>query len=106
METSSKETWLKIFNDNYNEASPQAQELKDYVKNNYQGSSYIPWAVMQRTIFQQDPSAEFTIHENEKGGTVFIDEGMVETFEPALNNDEWTNKYTAISWRNYFVKIS
>jgi hypothetical protein len=106
METSTRETWLKFFNDNYNEASPQAQELKDYVKDNYKGISYIPWAVMERMVFQQDPGAEFTIHENKNGGTVFMDEGTVETHEPTLNDGEWVTKYTSISWRNYFVKIS
>lgn len=53
--------WLEQFNENYYGRSPQAKELEQFMKSNYQGSSYIPWATMERIVYQQDPEADFRI---------------------------------------------
>lgn len=53
--------WLEQFNENYYGRSPQAKELEQFMKSNYQGSSYIPWATMERLVYQQDPEADFRI---------------------------------------------
>lgn len=52
--------WLTMFEANYNGETPQAKELEQYIKKNYNGSTYIPWATMERMVYQQDPNAEFT----------------------------------------------
>lgn len=53
--------WLEQYNENYYGRSPQAKELEQFMKSNYQGSSYIPWATMERLVYQQDPEANFRI---------------------------------------------
>jgi hypothetical protein len=53
--------WLTMFEANYNGETPQAKELEQYIKKNYNGSTYIPWATMERMVYQQDPSADFRI---------------------------------------------
>jgi hypothetical protein len=53
--------WLEQFTENYYGRSAQAKELEQYLKQNYNGSSYIPWATMERLVYMQDPSAEFRI---------------------------------------------
>jgi hypothetical protein len=53
--------WLEQFNENYYGRSPQAKELEQFMKSNYQGSNYIPWATMERLVYQQDPEADFRI---------------------------------------------
>lgn len=53
--------WLTMFEANYNGDTPQAKELEQYIKKNYNGSTYIPWATMERMVYQQDPTAEFVI---------------------------------------------
>jgi hypothetical protein len=53
--------WLEQFTENYYGRSAQAKELEQYLKQNYNGSSYIPWATMERLVYMQDPDAEFRI---------------------------------------------
>lgn len=57
----SSKDWLAMFEANYNGETPQAKELEQYIKKNYNGSTYIPWATMERMVYQQDPEAEFII---------------------------------------------
>ena len=53
--------WLEQFTQNYHGKSEQARELEQFLKKNYQGSSYIPWATMERMVYQQDAEATFRI---------------------------------------------
>lgn len=53
--------WLEQFTENYYGRSEQAKELEQHLKQNYNGSSYIPWATMERLVYMQDPDAEFRI---------------------------------------------
>jgi hypothetical protein len=54
-------TWLEQFTQNYQGKSEQGRELEQFLKKNYQGSSYIPWATMERMVYQQDPEATFKL---------------------------------------------
>lgn len=106
-----KDVYLKQFNANYYGETKEAKELEKYVKDGFQGGTYIPWAVMQRLLKQQDPEFDFTIHENEKGGTVFWEHGTNTTMLPFYGkgvdgNDMVENELTQIEWHNYFVKVS
>lgn len=105
-----KDVYLKQFNDNYYGKTDQAKELEKYVKDGFSGGTYIPWAVMQRLLKQQDPDFEFDIHENENGGTVFWEKGTNDTIEPYYINKEGNSdvgvEETSIQWNNYFVKVS
>lgn len=53
--------WLEQFTENYYGRSTEAWELAHFLKQNYNGSGYIPWATMERMVYQQDPNAEFRI---------------------------------------------
>ena len=53
--------WLEQYKLNYNGASDEAKELASFVKDNYKGNAYVPWATMERLIYQQDPNADFTV---------------------------------------------
>lgn len=53
--------WLSMWNDNYYGKSPQAKELEEVLKKNYQGHGYIPWATMVRMMYQQDADADIEV---------------------------------------------
>lgn len=78
------EKWLKQFNDNYNGVSEQGKELEKHIEK-IKNASYIPWAVMERMIYQQDPSASFEKIYNKYGGLVFTDSAVILTEQPAKN---------------------
>ena len=67
------EKWLKLFKDNYEGKTNEAKEVADFLKNTYNGASYIPWATMERLTYLQDPSAEFGTIPNKEGGLVWTD---------------------------------
>ena len=67
------EKWLKLFKDNYEGKTNEAKEVADFLKNTYNGASYIPWATMERLTYLQDPGAEFGTIPNKDGGLVWTD---------------------------------
>lgn len=95
--------WLKQYKENYEGKSPEANEVADYVKENYKGNAYIPWATMERLTYMQDPNAKFEKIRNEKGGLVhtdsFVNENLVE------NKDGIVSK-TSAAVVSHFVKVS
>jgi hypothetical protein len=68
--------WLEQFTQNYQGKSEQGRELEQFLKKNYQGSSYIPWATMERMVYQQDPEATFKLRTS---GNEFSDGNIVWT---------------------------
>ena len=95
--------WLKVYKDNYEGKSPEANEIAEYVKETYNGASYIPWATMERLTYMQDPNAKFEKIRNEKGGLVhtdsFINENCTENKEGIVNK-------TSAAVVSHFVKVS
>lgn len=81
-----------MFEANYNGDTPQAKELEQYIKKNYNGSTYIPWATMERMVYQQDPSAEFRI------------EGLKTNHKALKTNDG--EKITEVEFFVHMVEIS
>ena len=55
------EKWLKQFKENYEGKSPEAKALEPFLKENYKGNFYIPWATMERLVYSQDPNANFDV---------------------------------------------
>jgi hypothetical protein len=88
----SSKDWLAMFEANYNGETPQAKELEQYIKKNYNGSTYIPWATMERMVYQQDPSAEFII------------QGLDSTDNTIRTNDG--EKITEVNFFVHMVSIS
>lgn len=66
-----KEIWKKIFTENYLGQSAEAKELEGFLKKTYKDMSYIPWATMERMLYQQDPEAQVDVIRNNEGGFVF-----------------------------------
>lgn len=95
--------WLKQYKENYEGKSTEAKSVAEYLKENYKGNAYIPWATMERLTYMQDPNATFTKIRNEKGGLVhtdsFVNENLVE------NKDGIVSK-TSAAVVSHFVKVS
>lgn len=96
-------TWLKQYKENYDGKSAEAKSVADYLKENYKGNAYIPWATMERLTYMQDANAKFEKVRNEQGGLVhtdsFINENLVE------NKDGIVNKTSALVV-SHFVRVS
>lgn len=54
-----QKSWREQFHENYTEVSPEAQSLKPFLKYNFNNNAYLPWAVMERLTYMQDPDAVF-----------------------------------------------
>jgi len=95
--------WLKQYKENYEGKSAEAKEVANYTNETYNGSTYIPWATMERLTYMQDPDAKFTKIRNEQGGLVhtdsFINENLVENKEGIVNK-------TSALVVSHFVKVS
>ena len=69
----SNKSWRDVFLENYNGTSDVAKEVEPFIKENYKGNSYIPWATMERLTYMCDEDAYFENIKNEKGGLVHTD---------------------------------
>lgn len=76
-----KLTWIEQFKLNYEGKSNEAKELEEFMKTNYKGNSYIPWAVIERMTYMQDPDADFEAIRNENGGFVHTDYERNEVYD-------------------------
>lgn len=68
-----KKTWKEVFTENYNGKSVISKEIEPFIKENYKGNSYIPWATMERLTYMCDEDAVFENIKNENGGLVHTD---------------------------------
>ena len=68
-----RKSWKEIFTENYNGTSEVAKEIEPFIKENYKGNTYIPWATMERVTYMCDENAVFENIKNEKGGLVHTD---------------------------------
>lgn len=95
--------WLKQYKENYEGKSAEAKSVAEYVKENYKGNAYIPWATMERLTYMQDPNAKFEKIRNEKGGLVhtdsFINENLTEGKDGIISK-------TSACVVSHFVKVS
>lgn len=99
--------WLKQYKENYEGKSAEAKEVANYLKETYNGASYIPWATMERLTYMQDPNAEFKTILNEgsfDGNTLvhtdsFRNENLVE-------NKDGVVSHTDALVVSHFVKVS
>ena len=68
-----KKSWKEVFLENYNGKSDVAKEVEPFIKDNYKGNAYIPWATMERLTYMCDEDAYFENIKNENGGLVHTD---------------------------------
>lgn len=97
-----KKTWKEQFVENYNGRSEEAQEVADFIKENYKGNSYIPWATMERLTYMQDPEAKFETLETENGSMVFSDTLLNEN--KVVQKGEVVSE-TVATMMSHFVKV-
>ena len=96
------EKWLKQFIENYNGKSAEAKEVADFIKKNYKGDSYIPWATMERLTYMQDPEAVFETLETENGNIVFSD--TLSNENKVVQKGEVVSE-TVATMMSHFVKV-
>lgn len=65
--------WLEQFKLNYEGQSDEAKAIETLLKQNYKGNTYLPWAVIERLMYMQDPQAELEAERNPSGGFVHTD---------------------------------
>ena len=96
------EKWLKQFIENYNGRSEEAKEVTDFIKENFKGNNYIPWATMERLTYMQDPEAVFETLETENGNIVFSD--TLSNENKVVQKGEVVNE-TVATMMSHFVKV-
>ena len=97
-----KKNWKEQFIENYNGKSAEAKEVADFIKENYKGNNYIPWATMERLTYMQDPEAVFETLETENGNIVFSD--TLSNENKVVQKGEVVNE-TIATMMSHFVKV-
>lgn len=97
-----KKTWKEQFIENYNGKSAEAKEVADFIKENFKGNNYIPWATMERLTYMQDPEAVFETLETENGNIVFSD--TLSNENKVVQKGEVVNE-TVATMMSHFVKV-
>lgn len=96
------EKWLKQYKENYEGKSAEAKEVAEFIKENYKGNNYIPWATMERLTYIQDPEAKFETLETENGSMVFSDTLLNEN--KVVQKGEVVSE-TVATMMSHFVKV-
>ena len=97
-----KKNWKEQFIENYNGKSAEAKEVADFMKENYKGNNYIPWATMERLTYMQDPEAVFETLETENGNIVFSD--TLSNENKVVQKGEVVSE-TVATMMSHFVKV-
>lgn len=97
-----RKSWKEIFTENYNGTSEVAKEIEPFIKENYKGNTYIPWATMERVTYMCDENAVFENIKNENGGLVHTD--MVVMHQQNIQKGEVVSE-TESQMFSHFVKV-
>ena len=97
-----KKTWKEVFLENYSGKSEIAKEVEPFIKENYKGNSYIPWATMERLTYMCDEDAVFENIKNEQGGLVHTDKLI--NYQKQIQKGEIIAE-TEASMFSHFVKV-
>jgi len=99
------DSWLEVFKQNYNGTSLEAKEIEGYLKSNYKGNKYIPWATMERLTYMQDPWAEFEKVKTGDGSLVFSRYDRVVTMTENVDGDKTKRTETHANVIAHFVRV-
>lgn len=77
--------WLEQYLKNYRGESDEAKECEKFLKQNYKGDSYLPWAFMVRCLYTQDPKASYNVIYTEDNNMIHLNSYNIETKNK--NND-------------------
>ena len=97
-----KKTWKEVFLENYSGKSEIAKEVEPFIKENYKGNSYIPWATMERLTYMCDEYAIFENIKNAQGGLVHTDK--VEMHQQNIQKGEVVSETTSQMF-SHMVKV-
>ena len=97
-----KKSWKEVFLENYNGKSDIAKEVEPFIKDNYKGNSYIPWATMERLTYMCDENATFENIKNENGGLVHTD--IVDMHQQNIQNGTVVSDTTSQMF-SHMVKV-
>lgn len=97
-----KKSWKEVFLENYNGKSEVAKEVEPFMKENYKGNAYIPWATMERLTYMCDDDAFFENIKNEQGGLVHTD--VVEMHQQNIQKGEVVSE-TKSQMFSHMVKV-
>lgn len=97
-----KKNWKEVFLENYSGKSDLAKEVEPFIKDNYKGNAYIPWATMERLTYMCDEDAVFENIKNEKGGLVHTD--VVEMHQQNIQKGEVISETTSQMF-SHMVKV-
>lgn len=95
------EKWNSVWEANYNNKTEAAIDIDKLMKSNYKGHKYVPWAVMQKWFYLQDPYGSLKVIENDNGGLVHTDTAVIEEFKSDKGNETTLKRYA----HSHFVKI-
>ncbi len=97
-----KKSWKEVFLENYSGKSDLAKEVEPFIKDNYKGNAYIPWATMERLTYMCDEDATFENIKNENGGLVHTD--VVEMHQQNIQKGEVVSDTTSQMF-SHMVKV-
>ena len=100
--TNTKKSWKDVFLENYNCKSEVAKEVEPFMKENYKGNAYIPWATMERLTYMCDEDARFENIKNKDGGLVHTD--IVEVYQQNIQKGEVVSE-TKSQMFSHMVKV-
>lgn len=96
-------SWKELFIANYEGETEEAKSLEPFLKNNYKGNTYIPWATMERLVYMQDEDAVFENIPNEFGGLVHT--AQVVNYQKNIQKGEVVSE-TESTMFSHTVKVS
>lgn len=100
--TNAKKSWKEVFLENYLGKSEISKEVEPYLKENYKGNSYVPWATMERLTYMCDEDAVFENIKNENGGLVHTD--CIEMHQQNIQKGEVISETTSQMF-SHMVKV-
>lgn len=96
-------TYREVFKANYEGTSAVAKSIEEYTKKNYKDNVYLPWATMERVVYELDEEAYFENLRNEKGGLVHSD--IIQNKQTIIKDGVTINE-TETSMMAHFVKVA
>lgn len=97
-----KKSWKEVFTENYLGKSDLAKEVEPFLKDNYKGNAYIPWATMERLTYMCDEDAVFENIKNANGGLVHTD--VMEMHQQNIQKGEVVSE-TVSQMFSHMVKV-
>ncbi|MEE3417777.1 MAG: hypothetical protein VZQ62_00390 [Methanosphaera sp.] len=97
-----KKSWKEVFTENYLGKSDLAKEVEPFLKDNYKGNAYIPWATMERLTYMCDEDAVFENIKNPNGGLVHTD--VMEMHQQNIQKGEVVSE-TVSQMFSHMVKV-